>query len=181
MCSFQTDSTILMEGVTDNRNLLTNKITYKRMATSLGLAEQQQAFKPIKGELVNADVDVEQFATNTIDFLNLVMIIHSKGVSVENVLKLTQYSPPPRFQEQLFDDLLRNRNRHLLQEIHSRLSDSDHIIVPWGAAHIPGLAKEILKSGFRLDETREFVVIRFRPGKGKSGDADKKGDSEKLK
>jgi hypothetical protein len=41
------------------------------------------------------------------------------------------------------------------------LPQSDNIIVPWGAAHMPGLAKEIQKSGFRLDETREYVVIRF--------------------
>jgi hypothetical protein len=33
--------------------------------------------------------------------------------------------------------------------------------VPWGAAHMPGIAREILKSGFHLAETREYVVIRF--------------------
>jgi signal transduction histidine kinase len=34
--SFPTNSLILMEGVTDNRNLLTNRLSYKRAATSLG-------------------------------------------------------------------------------------------------------------------------------------------------
>ena len=87
--SFQTDSTILMEGVTDNRNLLTNKITYKRMAASLGLSEQQKEFTPSRGQMVRADVDIGQFTTNTIDFLNLVMLIQSKGLNDENMLKLT--------------------------------------------------------------------------------------------
>src|SRR5206468_9608889 len=139
---------ILMEVVTDNRNLLTNRISYKRMATTLGVAEQQQEFKP-QAEMVRADVDVEEFATNTIALLNLVMLIHSKGVNAQTVLELMQYPQPPDFEKQLWDDLLRKRNRRLLEEIHSRLSQSEHIIVPWGAAHMPEIAKEIQKSGFR--------------------------------
>ncbi len=159
--SFPSNSTILMEGVTDNRNLLTNKISYGRMATTLGLSEQQKEFKPSQGEIVRADVDVEQFTTNTIDLLNLVMLIHSKGVNPETLMKLLEYSPPPRFQEQLFDDILRKRNKHLLEEIRTRLPESEIIIVPWGVAHMPEIADEIQKAGFHLEQTREFVVIRF--------------------
>jgi len=168
--SFATNSTILMEGVTDTRNLLTNRISYKRMAKSLGLAPQEKEFRPRRVEMVRADVDVEEFTPNTIDFLNLVMLIHAKGVSAENVIKLLQYSPPPHFEEQLFDDLLRKRNRRVVDEIGDRLSDSENLIVPWGAAHMPGIAREIPKFGFRLKETQEFVAIRFASsGKSKKG------------
>ena len=171
--SFPTNSIILMEGVTDDRNLLTNKISYKRMAASLGVAEQQKEFRP-RGELVRADVDVEQFATSTIDFLNAIMLVHSKGLNAQTMLALIQYTPPPHFEEHLVEDLLRKRNRRLLEEIKARLSQSEHITVPWGAAHMPEIAREIQKSGFRLVETREYVTIRFRsaannnqtPGKG---------------
>ncbi len=176
--SFPANSIILLEGVTDNQTLLTNRITYKRMAASLGLSEQQKEFKPSQGELVRADVDVEQFATNTIDFLNLVMRIHSKGLNTENVMELVQYSPPPDFQDRLFEDLLRKRNRRLLEEIPSRLSETDNIIVPWGVAHMPGIAKEIQKSGFRLVETRKYVVIRFRLVGNKSKAARKESDHD---
>jgi hypothetical protein len=160
-----------MEGVTDNKNLLTNHISYKRMARSLGLAEQHEKFAPSRGEKVRADVDIDQFATNTIDLLNLVMYIHAKGLNAETVLKLAQYTPPPNFQDQLFNDLLVNRNRHLLEEIHTRLLETDNIMVPWGAAHMPGLAREIQKSGFHLEDTREYLVIRFHSAKdqGTSG------------
>ena len=161
--SFPTNSIILMEGVTDDRNLLTNKVTYKRMATSLGLAEQHEEFNPTQGQMVPADVDVAQFTTNTIGFLNFVMLIHGKGLNAETVLKLLQFSPPPQFEEQLWDDLLRKRNQHLLEEIRARLPQTEHIIVPWGVAHMPEIAKEIRTSGFRLDETREYVAIRFWP------------------
>jgi hypothetical protein len=159
--TFPTNSIILMEGVTDSQNLLTNKISYKRMAKALGLTEQHEEFVPSRGEIVRADVDVDQFSPETIDFLNLIMLIHSQGVNAENVQKLMQYSPPPNFEEQLFDDLLRKRNQHLLKEIQSHLLQSDNIMVPWGVAHMPGIAKEIQKSGFRLDGSQEYMVIRF--------------------
>jgi len=160
--SFPTNAVVLMEGVTDDSNLLTNRITYKRMATSLGLTEQHEEFHPVRAKLVMADVDVEQFTPNTIGFLNLVMLIHAKGLNVENVLKVLQFSPPPHFEEQLFDDLLGKRNRHLLNELQARLSQPEQIIVPWGVAHMPGIAKAIQASGFRLDGTHEYTVIRFR-------------------
>ena len=135
--SFPTNSILLLEGVTDDRNLLTNKLSYKRAANSLGLAEQQQEFRPSRGQLVRADVDVGQFTTNTIDLLNVVTLIDAKGVNAETILPLLNFSPPAHFEQQLFDDLLRKRNRHLLEEIQARLSQSEHIIVPWGAAHMP--------------------------------------------
>ena len=160
--SFATNSIILMEGVSDERGLLTNRISYQRMAKSLGVAEQQKEFKPIQGEIVRADVDVEQFTTNTIGFLNLIMLVHSKGLNAEILLQLIQFSPAPDFEQQLFDDLLRKRNRHLVAELRSRLSQSEKFVVPWGAAHMPEIAREIQKLGFRLDETRNFTVIRFR-------------------
>lgn len=159
--SFPSNSIVLMEGVTDDQNLLTNKITYKRMAKSLGLAEQQQEFKPVQGEIVRADIDVDQFSTTTLDLLNLVMFVHAKGLNAASVLKLTQYSPPPHYELQLFDDLLTKRNRHLLEEIDSHLSESENIIVPWGVAHMPGIARGIKKAGFVLESTEEYRVIRF--------------------
>ncbi len=159
--SFPTNAIILMEGVSDHRSLLTNRITYERIAASIGVAEQQKEFIP-RGEMVRADVDVEVFEPETIDFLNLVMLIHSKGLNARTYPFLMQYSESSHFQKQLFDDLLGKRNRHLLQEIQARLARSDHIIVPWGAAHMPEIGREIQKSGFRVVETEDHVAIRFR-------------------
>jgi len=159
--SFPTNSIILMEGVTDSDNLLTNKISYQRMAKSLGLAEQHEKFTPTRGETVPADVDVNQFSKNTLALLNLVMLIHSQGVNTRNVQALIQYSPSPQMEEELMNDLLRKRNQHLLEEIRSHLPLSDNIMVPWGVAHMPGISKAIQTSGFRLVNTRNYQVIRF--------------------
>ncbi len=177
--SFPTNALILMEGVTDNRNLLTNKITYERMAATLGVAEQHEEFKP-RGELVPADVDVAEFTPNTLAGLNLVMLLHARGMNPETLIKLLQFSPP-HFEEQLFDDLLRKRNRHLMGEIQTRLLQSENLIVPWGAAHMPEIAQEIQKAGFRVDETQDYVAIRFRATGNKSKGAEIGGHSEKLK
>ena len=159
--SFPTNAVILMEGVSDEGNLLTNKISYKRMAKTLGLAEQHETFAPNPQEVVRADVDVNVFSHETIDFLNLIMLFHAKGMTPENLSKFLQYSPPPGFEKQLFDDLLVKRNAHLLGEIRAHLETSDNIMVPWGVAHMPGLAREIQKAGFHLSETKDYVVIPF--------------------
>ena len=166
--SFPSNAVVLMEGVTDESNLLTNRITYKRMAAALGLAEQHEEFNPVQPELVMADVDVAQFRPDTIGFLNLTMLLHSKGLTAETVLRLMRYSPPPHLEEQLLDDLLRKRNAHLLQELQARLPASEQVIVPWGVAHMPGISQGIQASGFHLAETREYTVIRFRAAKNPS-------------
>ena len=164
--SFPTNALVLMEGVTDNSNLLTNEITYQRAATSLGLAEQEKEFNPIQVEMVMADIDVEQFHTNTIGLLNLAMLIHTRGVNAETLVTLLRFSPPPHFEKQLVEDLLQKRNRHLLAELQARLPESDTLIIPWGAAHMPGIAGGLQAAGFRRGETRDCTVIRFRlPGR----------------
>ncbi len=163
--SFPTNAVVLMEGITDNSGLITNTPSYDRMAATVGLAEQDQEFAPPQANIVMADVDTEALSTNTIYFLNLVTLIHAKGPTAENLLKIMQASPPQPEKELLagfFDDLLRKRNEHLLSEMRSRLSDPEPIIIPWGAAHMPGIAAGVAAYGFRLAETQEYSVIRFR-------------------
>jgi hypothetical protein len=159
--SFPSNSIILMEGVTDRQHLITTGTSYKRMARALHMAEQHEEFKPTRGEMVRADMDVDQFSTNTVDFINLVMLVHSKGITPATGRKVLQFSPTPDFQKQVFGDLLRKRNRHLWEEIQARLPQTDNIIVPWGVAHMPEIAAEIQKAGFRLNESQDYSVIKF--------------------
>jgi hypothetical protein len=49
----------------------------------------------------------------------------------------------------------------LLNEVKTRLPETENIVVPWGAAHMPEIAREIQKDGFRLEESRDYTVIRF--------------------
>jgi hypothetical protein len=96
------------------------------------------------------------------------MLIHAKGINPENLIRILQYAPPPQFEEQLINDLLRKRNERLLEELHAQLLESDYLIVPWGAAHMPEIARQIQKSGFHLQESQEYVAIRFHAPRKKS-------------
>ena len=155
------NSIVLLEGVTDENNLLTNHLSYKRAAKALGLAEQHEDLNIRQGKLVRADVDVQEFSSNTIAILNLVALVHSRGLNMDTLPLILGCSPTEEVERQLFADLLLKRNEHLLKELHARLANSDNFVIPWGAAHMPQLAKEIQKSGFRLVETRDYVSIRF--------------------
>jgi hypothetical protein len=157
--SVSTNSVVLLEGVTDTGNLLTHGLSYKRAAKSLHLAEQHEDFNLNQGELVRADVDVSEFSSNTIALLNLVALVHAEGLNAHTLSLLLGYDPSPEAEEQLLNDLLLNRNQHLLKVLRARLSDSNSFIIPWGAAHMAGLAREIQKSGFHLVETRDFVAL----------------------
>ena len=174
--TFPSNSVILMEGVSDEKNLLTNGISYVRMARKLGLSEQHEEFKPESGELVRADVDVDEFSPDTIALLNLVMLIHTKGLNAERLRQVMKYSEPENLETELLDDLLHKRNRHLLKELATHLPETDLVIIPWGVAHMPEVSREIQKSGFHLTATEDLMIVRFHhagkndaPAPGKNG------------
>jgi hypothetical protein len=159
--SFTTNAVILMEGVTDQQGLLTNKISYQRVAESLGVAQQQTEFNPVHGELVPADVDVAEFSTNTVAFLNVLMRFQSRGLNPDTLRFLRQYRPPAGLERDLIADLVQRRNRHLGDTLRARLPEADHIVIPWGAAHMPGIARDLATLGFRVSETQEYMALRF--------------------
>jgi hypothetical protein len=148
-----------MEGVSDNRKLVQAPSNYSKMAESIGVVEQQKAFKP-RGVIVPADVDMSEFSPETLTMLKSAMLIHSKGVTAET-LPILMSPAPPGLEKRLMEDILTKRNRHLLEVLHQKLPESHHIIVPWGAAHMPEIAREIEKSGFKLAATRRYMAIRF--------------------
>lgn len=164
--SFTSNSVVLLEGVTDTNHLLTNHISYKRAAKALHLSEQHEDFNPVQGRLVAADVDVQEFTSNTIAMLNIVMLIHSEGINPHTISILAGFAPSPDVEQQLLEDLLVKRNQHVVKELFARLPDSNSFIIPWGAAHMAGIAKEIQKAGFHLVGTRDYVSIRFGSKKG---------------
>jgi uncharacterized protein YbaP (TraB family) len=119
--------------------------------------------------MIAADVDTEEFASSTVDFINLAMLIHSKGLNIQTLLKLMDLSEP-NIEEQLYADVLLKRNHRVVDEIKTQLGQAENIIVPWGAAHMPGIVTEIRELGFSVSESQEYVAIRFGSGRFKSND-----------
>lgn len=157
--SFPDDAAVLMEGVTDTDHLVEVHSDYSKMATSIGGVEQVKVFKP-RGQIVPADVDMNTFSPETIGLLNTVMLLHAKGVTPET-LPILMKPTSPDLQKRLMDDILVKRNHHLLAVVREQLKTREKLIVPWGAAHMPEISREIQKDGFRLEETREFIAIRL--------------------
>lgn len=153
------ESVVLMEGVTDDQQLVPQHIDYSRMAKAIGGVQQVTEFRP-PGKIVPADVDLSSLSPSTLQLLKNVMLFHANGATPETIKALTQPAPPG-FEQQLFDDLLTKRNRHLLDVLRQRLLVSDKIVIPWGAAHMPGISREVLQSGFHQIETRDFVAVHF--------------------
>ena len=60
------------------------------------------------------------------------------------------------------EDFLTKRNANLLKEIEAELPGSEVIVVPWGAAHMRGIAEGIQKTGFHLVDTEEHLIFHFR-------------------
>ena len=159
--SFPSNSVILMEGVTDEKKLLTDKLNYSRLAKDLGLAEQKKVFVPANGELVPADVDVSDFSPETIRFVNLATLIHAGGFDQDAMQLMVKEEVKPGVEKRILKDILTKRNEHLFGEIQARLPETETIMVPWGAAHMPGIEAAIRGDGFKLVETHEYKVIRF--------------------
>lgn len=173
-----TNATVLVEGVTDHRNLLERPINYRRMARSLGLAEQQEEFQPEQVVAVHADVDVEVFSKNTIEFLKLASLLHTEGLSAEVFRKIVEKSQNPSLPRELWDDILHRRNAHLLGVIQELLPETDVLVVPWGAAHMPGLARDLAARGFGVAEVNNLRVLRFATLVGGIVSAAQPGDAE---
>ncbi len=159
--SLPEDALILAEGVSDRKNELKSKISYSQMATNLGLAEQHSVFKP-KAKSLPADVDLSELSPPTLTYLREIMTLHSKGITAENLPALLE-STPPHLVESLLEDILYSRNRHLLQVLETQLASSKNIIIPWGAAHMPGISAGIRKIGFVQVGSEEHIAIPFSP------------------
>lgn len=157
--SFPDDAIVLMEGVSDHQQLFRPQKGYTKMAEAIGVVEQQQAFKP-RGQLVAADLDMSEFSQATRDMIKNAMLIHTQGITAETLHHLMKPTPKG-LEKQLMDDILTKRNQHLLKVLKEKLEHAEHIVIPWGAAHMPEIAREIQKDGFQLQKTQNYLAIRF--------------------
>ncbi len=158
--SFPVDSIVLMEGVSDRQKLLETPANYGKLASLLGAVEQQKVFKP-RGTVINADVDVSEFSAETLGLLKRALLIHTKGITADTLSSLLEASSTPGIEQRLNDDLIIKRNRHLLQVLQERLAETQQIIIPWGAGHMPDIAEQIQTSGFREVSKQKRIVYQF--------------------
>ena len=174
---------VLLEGVRDRDNRLKGTLDYKRMARLFGFTSQKdssftkkaregleettenraQGKTPKNLEYQIADVDLADFRPETIRFIQIL----GKLISSETMKEAVQTYSESKAELQansihVWDDILNKRNDHLIAEIGAGLKTHTTIIVPWGAAHMPEVQKQIEKWGFVETKRTRHLVVPFQ-------------------
>jgi hypothetical protein len=181
---------VLAEGITDDRNLMRNRIDYGRVAGFLGLTSQQEMrFKgrlidqkeleslpqnsrdvqdgkqAVEADIFRADVDISAFRPPTITFLDAIgKHLQESPSFVRGVLTLNSWAEKnvtPEMHAIIMDDILHRRNMVVIGYLEKALVRYDTVVIPWGALHMKEIEEEILKRGFVLQAERQRVSIDF--------------------
>ena len=173
---------ILAEGVSDKKNLLTERFSYGKLAGLLGLTSQEGVH--FQGKLIDAaeldkakdenqnipdilraDIDLQQFDPRTLEVLNALAKYLLNAES-----PVAGYSAFNRWAEEHFDpdlntivmtDLITKRNRSVLSYLPKALNKYDTVVIPWGALHMQGIEKSVLREGFQLEKSQKRLSIDF--------------------
>ncbi|MEM9387475.1 MAG: hypothetical protein AAGA68_20640 [Pseudomonadota bacterium] len=182
------DTVVLTEGVTDVDAVLSAGLSYQGLAQSIGLTQQpalaellansvastaqetgQQRAAP-DGEATapftshdvpwphirHADVDAREFSAATIAYLSKVgETLQTR--TLEDWLALFSQAPPTTLEH----DILTLRNEKLLRTLDSALLDYAHIVIPWGALHMPEVEAALVARGFELVSVQRRPIIRY--------------------
>jgi hypothetical protein len=157
------NSVILPEGVTDQKGLMNALIDYSGAADSVGLAAQPDLTVRRKNHAVlRCDADVSDFSPGTLAVLNglgrvLKNIKAGEPEGVLGALEALEVGDPMA----LWRDILETRNQKVLEGLKLALPQYEHLAVPWGAAHMPGIERGVLEMKARKVEARRVEVFKW--------------------
>ncbi|HNV69808.1 MAG TPA: hypothetical protein PKO06_08935 [Candidatus Ozemobacteraceae bacterium] len=157
---------ILMEGVTDEKDLLETPLDLSSVAEKLGVDDQRKTFTPksmpAEVTVIRADVDVSDFASDTIELLNLVGKVYSKkGFNFGHFLMMYLKLSQPEVTRTFFTDLIEKRNACLIGHVQNNLKKYPRIVIPWGAMHLPDIERWVSDNGFTLKSQKGRLLLRF--------------------
>lgn len=157
---------MLMEGITDDKELLTSPLDYGTLASKIGANNQRDEFSPASMpeniEVIRADVDTADFSTGTIEILNHIGQTYSgEGFTLTNLIAMYLKLSDAENSRNLMKDLITRRNECLLGHLEANLSRHQLILIPWGALHLPDIEKRVVEKGFVLREQKSRAILRF--------------------
>lgn len=156
----EANTAVLLEGVTDNQDLVQTDFTYRQLAQRFRLEAQDNRIFSLRHFSKRCDVDMSQFSPETRLLLNAAGRLMQRWLSGKYLTVLTQDMLSPRPDPRLlWQDLVEMRNHRLLKCIRQFMQEYDNLLIPWGAAHMPGLEKEILKWGATLKIRKRVRVM----------------------
>ena len=157
-------SVILPEGVTDQKGLMKAALDYSGAADSVGLKAQPDLTVQHKSHAVlRCDADVSDFSPGTVSVLNGLgrVLKNMKAGETEGVLGALEAldGMDPML---LWRDILETRNNKVLEGLKLALPQYEHVAVPWGAAHMPGIERGLLAMKARRIETKRVEVFKWK-------------------
>jgi hypothetical protein len=167
--TFARESTVVLaEGVSDRSERLSGSLHYGRAAQALGLAPQQDFNSYLSEEggveipapewpvVRQADVDTSVFSPETIACIQWASEVwDSENLARAMAMILEGARERGRELEIFQSEVLGLRNAHLVGEIERALPEFDHVVVPWGALHLPEIERAVLGWGF-AETSREL-------------------------
>ena len=174
-----TSAVVLLEGVGDREKRMDGKFDYAGMARIVGISTQasssfsqkakesllEQAEGKKTGHLDYriADVDLADFRPGTVRFIQALGKIMSSRTANEALLTYSAVQKElKQNQTYVLDDILNKRNQHLLGEIQAALKTHTVVVVPWGAAHMPTIQKQIEQWGFVETKRTPHWAVSFK-------------------
>ncbi len=158
-------SIVLAEGVTDKNAWMAVGGPAVGMAEALGTANQHVFEDALRQradvEVRRADLDMSDFSEATRMLLRAGATLIEQG----DATALLELTGDPEAQNQIVEslrvDLLERRNAHLLDMLDIALVEADVVVLPWGAAHLPGIHDALGVRGFQAVSERSRVVLRW--------------------
>ncbi|MEO6847954.1 MAG: hypothetical protein ABI443_10155 [Chthoniobacterales bacterium] len=174
-------SIVLLEGVSDRKHLMKGSdLGMRRLSRLLGIdAQSDSSFTERatagleaqkKGgdndaiQYLRADRDISDFRPQTIACLKEVMALAASATLHELFTRLgNPDSPLTRAEDQkvMMEDILDGRNTFILSKIEESMPGYSHIIVPWGAMHMPYLQQKLLEKGFHEIQRTDHKAMAF--------------------
>lgn len=173
---------ILAEGVTDVTGRLQNRFSYGRLADLLGLTSQEEIryygrlikpadlvtpplAKPREPDILRADVDLREFDKRTIAVLDALSryLLNNESLlaGYQQFNRWADEHITPETNRVIMHDLIGRRNARVVDYLDQALANYDTIVIPWGALHMPGIEREVVKQGFTLSSSQQRKSIDF--------------------
>lgn len=152
----------LMEGVSDHQGLLQGKTAhYDVLAETLGFATQSGFHSELMARYENeiADVDVSAFKESSQRILLEALGAKSDSQSLSRNFEASYSSQEFR---DFWHDLIERRNLRALEVFDAKLPNHEVFVLPWGAAHMPGLVAGLAQRGFIEVGAERLTLITWR-------------------
>lgn len=155
----------LLEGVSDVKNLM-EPLNYRGVASQIGLESQQDHFNPPDGKHLKknifyqtTDVDASDLSKETRDFINKISKIMNEKSFFELVVNGNDLLPSLDGTASIAMDVVTKRNAKVFEHLKKQEKTFEEFYIPWGAAHLPEMERELLKMGYTQTAVKERSVI----------------------